>query len=44
MKNHISEMQRQSCARILFVELGAWYCCVNKANLLIMIDEVKNKV
>ena len=30
-----SEMQLQSCARILFGELGAWHCCANKsANLL----------
>ena len=28
-------MQLQSCAKILFGELGAWHCCANKdANLL----------
>ena len=26
-QNHISEMQLQSSARILFGELGTWHCC-----------------
>ena len=41
-QNHISEMQLQSSARILFGELGTWHCCANKtANLL---TQWKNKV
>ena len=34
-ENHINEMQLQSCARILFGELGDRHCSANKsANLL----------
>ena len=34
--NHISKMQLQNCARILFGELGAWHYCANKSANLMM--------
>ena len=36
-------MQLQSCARILFGELGAWHCCANKS-AVVSHFEIENRL